>query len=407
MTINKPKLKKKIIESINHRTLRTLSVLIGFSEALVIYIASSYFKEISGRDEIGIFYVMTYILFLVTLLNLHKVIRLIGKTRILLLAFSGQILVILGLIFIPLAPIKLLLMVLFMLFDQILLISLDILLESVTKDEATGRTRGEHLTILNIGFILGPKASTMLLASFNFTTVFIVVLVFKVIALSIGYFRLGAINHCALARETVGKLVMKAWKNKDVRRIYYISYALESFYALMIMYSPIYLQSIGLSLAEIGTVFTVMLIPFLFFEYPIGWLADKELGEKEMIIFFLSWIALATAWVYTIDRPVVWLWALALLATRVGAAALEILRDSYFYKRIKDDDVDLIDFYRTARPVAYVIAAGLSVLVVDAYSVREVFLLAGIFLLTALLPAWALRDNLSEREVLILASKKR
>jgi hypothetical protein len=407
MTRNKPKLKTKIIESINHRTLRTLSVLIGFSEALVIYIASSYFKEISGRDEIGIFYVMTYILFLVTLLNLHKVIRLIGKTRILLLAFSGQILVILGLIFIPLAPLKLLLMVLFMLFDQILLISLDILLESVTKDEATGRTRGEHLTILNIGFILGPKVSTMLLASFNFTTVFVVVLVFKVIALSIGYFRLGAINHCALARETVGKLVMKAWKNKDVRRIYYISYALESFYALMIMYSPIYLKSIGLSLAEIGTIFTVMLIPFLFFEYPIGWLADKELGEKEMIIFFLSWIALATAWVYTIDRPVVWLWALALLATRVGAAALEILRDSYFYKKIKDDDVDLIDFYRTARPVAYVIAAGLSVMVVDAYSVREVFLLAGIFLLTALLPAWALRDNLSEREVLILASKKR
>lgn len=406
MIKNKSKVKGRLIESINLRTLRTLSVLIGFSEALVIYIASSYFKEISGRNEVGIFYVMTYILFLITLLNLHKVVRLIGKTKIMLLAFSGQILVILGLIFIPIAPVKLLLMVLFLLFDQILLISLDILIDSVTKDEATGRTRGVHLTILNIGFIFGPKISTLILASYNFTAVFIVVLVFKIIALGIGYFRLGQINHVAMARETVGKLILKAWKNKDVRRIYYISYALESFYALMIMYSPIYLSSIGLSLAQIGTIFTIMLVPFLFFEYPIGWLADKELGEKEMIIFFLSWIALATAWVYTIDRPIVWMWALVLFATRLGAAALEILRDSYFYKKIKDDDVDLIDFYRTARPVAYVVAAGLSVLVVEAYSIREIFLLASLFLLSALWPAWALRDNLSEREVLILARKK-
>lgn len=399
-------LKTKIVESINAKTLRTLSVLIGFSQALVIYIAASYFQEMSGRDEVGIFYVATYLLFLIILLNLHKVVRRIGKTRILISVFVGQVLVLLGLIFITLAPLKLLLMVLFLLFDQVLLVNLDILLESCTKDGATGRTRGSHLTIMNIGFIVGPKISTMLLASFNFTAVFAVVLLFKLITLSLAYFRLGQINHCAIARESVGKLIKKALYNKDVRRIYYISYALESFYALMIMYSPIYLHSIGLSLSEIGTIFTIMLIPFLFFEYPIGWLADKELGEKEMIIFFLSWIALTTAWVYTIDRPDVWLWALVLFCTRIGAAALEILRDSYFYKKIDGDDVDLIDFYRTARPVAYIVSAGFSVLVVEFYGIQEVFLLASIFLLSALWPAWALRDNLSERELLILARKK-
>jgi predicted MFS family arabinose efflux permease len=150
-----------------------------------------------------------------------------------------------------------------------------------------------------------------------------------------------------------------------------------------------------------------MLVPFLFFEYPIGWLADKELGEKEMIIFFLSFMALATAWVYTLDRPVVWLWALALFLTRIGASAMEILRDSYFYKKIDGNDVDLIDFYRTARPMAYILAAGLSVLVVDTYSVREIFLLASLVLLTGLWPAWMLKDNLSEREMLILAKKTR
>lgn len=398
------KIQEKIVESVNHRTLKILSVLIGFSQALVIYIASTYFQQMSGRTDVGIFYIATYLIFLVILLNLHKVVYKVGKTRILIASFIGQIFVILGLIFVDHGWSKVALMILFMLFDQLLLVSLDILLDSCTKDDATGRTRGYHLMIMNLGFILGPKISTMLLSNYSFIAIFIVVLAFKIIEFIIAKLWLGQINHCVLERETVGKLIRKAWYHKNIRRIYYISYALESFYALMIVYSPLYLHSIGLTLPQIGTIFTVMLIPFLFFEYPIGWLADKELGEKEMIIFFLAWMAIATAFVYSLDRPVVWLWALGLLATRVGAAAMEVLRDSYFYKRIGDNDVDLIDFYRTARPVAYIIASGLSVLVVHYYSVHEIFLLACLILLSALWPAWHLLDNLSEREVI---SKKK
>jgi hypothetical protein len=395
------KKQETIKEGIHHRVLKVLSVLIGFSEALVIYIASSYFKEVSGRSDVGIFYIVIYAIFLVILLNLHKLIRLVGKTRVLVWSFVGQIGVILALLFVDVTVVKVASMILFLLFDQMLLVSLDILLDSCTSTEATGRTRGSHLMILNIGFIVGPFVSTWLLASFNFVSVFSLVLVFKLIALSIAFFRLGQINHVNLSRETVGGLLLKAIKNVDVRRIYYISFALEVFYGLMIMYSPIYLESIGMSLRQIGLVFTIMLIPFLLVEYPVGWIADKELGEKEMIIFFLSLIALTTAWVYYLDKPIVWLWAIGLFATRIGAASLEVLRDSYFYKKIGDDDVDLIDFFRTARPVAYITAALLSVFVVEIYSVHEMFLLASLVLVSALFPAWRLRDNLSEREILM------
>ena len=40
-------------------------------------------------------------------------------------------------------------------------------------------------------------------------------------------------------------------------------------------------------------------------------------------------------------------WSVVMFFSRIGASLLEIMRDSYFYKRIDGDDIDLIDFFRT------------------------------------------------------------
>lgn len=385
------------------QALKYLTILIGFTEALIIYMASSFFKEMSGYDSVGIFYVLIYLLFLVALFNLHKVIRRFGKSNVLKLVFIGQIAVTLFLLIVSNNWLRVVGLSLFLLCDQLLLVNLDIMIESFSSDESTGRIRGSFLTILNIGFITGPKISTWILSAFGYNVIFLIVLLLKLVALSLVQVRLSNVNHAFRAKASVKTLISKAWKHPDIRHIYYISFALECFYALMIMYSPIYLHSIGLSWAQIGSVFTIMLIPFLFFEYPIGWLADKELGEKEMIIFFLSGLTVALAWIYQFDQPSVWLWAFALFMTRVAAAGLEILRDSYFYKKIDGSDVDLIDCYRTARPVAYITAAALSAIAIHYSSLHEIFLLAGVMVLSGLYPAWRLKDNLSEREVLLLA----
>jgi MFS family permease len=393
---------KKVIEQVkSHTALHGLSILIGFTESIVIYMVSSYFKEFSGRDAVGIFYVGAYLMFLITLFNYHKLVKSFGKSKMFKTVLILQLFITIVLITAPFAWLKLLAMMLYLLCENLLLVNLDIVIEAFSSSKNSGRMRGSHLTILNLGFILGPMLSTWLLATGGFTLIFIVALVLKVVLLGILWFGIGKIANKFRERETVGQLIKKAMANQDIRRIYYISFVLETFYALMIIYSPIYLRSLGISWESIGLIFTVMLVPFLFFEYPIGWLADKELGEKEMIIFFVSWMALATAFVYKLDKPDVWLWAIALLATRVGAASIQILRDSYFYKKIDKDDVDLIDFYRTAMPVAYIVSAGLSALVVGYFGVREIFLLAALLLTSALIPAWRLRDNLSEREILL------
>ncbi len=106
---------------------------------------------------------------------------------------------------------------------------------------------------------------------------------------------------------------------------------------------------------EVGLVFTVMLIPFILLQYPVGVLADKKYGEKEMMILGLIIMIGATAWMWATQRTDVWMWMALLTVSRVGAAILETMEDSYFYKQITAHDMALINCFRTTRPFAYIV----------------------------------------------------
>ena len=54
-------------------------------------------------------------------------------------------------------------------------------------------------------------------------------------------------------------------------------------YAWMVIYTPLHMLDLGFTWEEIGQIFTIMLIPFVLVEYPAGWLADKYIGETEMM----------------------------------------------------------------------------------------------------------------------------
>jgi len=380
------------------KLINCLAGLVGFSQALLVYIASSYFKEASGREDVSIFYLVSYLVVFLVLLNFHKLVKIFGKSIILYIAIMGEITTIAVLLFSDNAWLSLSALIANLIFESIVNVCLDIMLETFSQDNNSGRIRGSFLTILNVGFIAGPLLSTSILSRYDFSGIFLTLLIMKSIYLAIAFWGLNNINHDYNGHTTIRGLFKKVWRRKNILRIYYVSFALEFFYALMIIYSPIYLRGIGISWEDIGFMFTIMLIPFLFFEYPLGWLADKKWGEKEMIIYFLCWISISTLMVYLIDTKEILIWTALLLSTRIGAASIQILRDSYFYKKINKEDIDLINFFRTAAPAGYVVGSIFSVIIINYFSVKEVFLLIAIMTCSALWPAFSLRDNLSEAD---------
>lgn len=377
-----------------------VSFLMGFSQAVLIYVISSYFKLATGTENVGIFYAVSYIIFLAILLNLHKIMRILGKANVFYFALLAKIITIIFLIFSDPSAIGISLLMLYIILGHIEWVALDVIIESFSVDRMSGRIRGLHLTILNAGFLFGPFVSTYILGNIGFQGIFVFSLVFNAFVFIFALLSFRNVNHRFEQKLKVIDVFKKIMGRKNVLRIYYISFVLEFFYALMLIYTPIYLRDLGYSWENIGVMFTIMLIPFVIVQYPAGILADKKIGEKEMLIFSLFAMALATGAIYFIGAGSVVIWAAILFATRIGAALIEILRDSYFFKRIDGRDVDLVDFFRTALPTAYILATILSSFVLFLFPTKYIFILTALVAASALYPAFKLRDSQCEAEIL-------
>ena len=347
----------------------------------------------------GIFYLLSYVIVLIILLNLHKLVKEFGKVFVFYLAFILKLTAITALILLPFSVWGIVSLILYIIAGVLVWVSLDAILESSSEDRSSGKIRGINLTIMNAGFILGPLISSKILEEIGFTGIFFVSLIIHSIVFSVGLISLKRTNYKFRSKLGVKDLIKKVIQRKNVMRIYYISFTLDFFYALMLIFTPLYLLDLGYSWHQLGVAFTIMLIPFVLIQYPMGILADKKTGEKEFLILAIFIMGISTLIFYRVSSPDIVVWTLILLATRIGAALIEILRDSYFYKRIDGHDVDIIDFFRTSRPVAYIAAAILSSLTLFFFPMKAIFLLVSIVVFSALYPAFQLADKASEEEM--------
>src|SRR3989338_910015 len=97
-----------------------------------------------------------------------------------------------------------------------------------------------------------------------------------------------------------------------------------------------------------------MLMPFTVLPFLEGTYSDK-VGERKMLMsgFFIAGVA--TLFLFFIQSMEIWVWALALFMTRVGAATIETMSDAYFFKHIKPENEEWVGVYRSAPGAAYII----------------------------------------------------
>lgn len=393
---------KKHIESADEGKLKLInfvSFLLGFSQALLTYVASDYFRQAIGAENVSVFYFIAYSISLIMMLNLHKLINRFGKATVFFFFFFLQICFIALLIFAQPSAAGIALLILYLIAANLTFVALDIILESYSEDRVSGRIRGLHLTVYNTGFILGPFLSTKLLSKFGFDGLFVVAMVIYMCIFIVGLLGLRSGNSKFHQKLTVSDLVKKIFVNRAIMRIYSIAFILDFFYAIMIVYTTLYLLDRGLTWDQLGIIFTIMLIPFVILQYPIGVLADKKYGEKEMMIAGILIMGISAGSIFFIETNSVMVWGAVLFATRVGAAMVEILRDSYFYKTIDGRDMDVISFFRTATSVGYILATALSAFLLVVLPVKFVFLLIAAIVLMGLYPAFKLVDNKCEAEL--------
>jgi MFS family permease len=151
---------------------------------------------------------------------------------------------------------------------------------------------------------------------------------------------------------------------------------------------------VGLAWSEIGIVFTIMLVPFVLIQYPAGLLADKKYGEKEMLFIGVVIMIIALVFMLFVHTDSFVFWAVVLFASRVGAALFEAMQDSYFYKQINENDISIINFFRSTRAVAYIIsAATVGVMLGVTTDLRGVFVILICVMIIGLYPIIVLKDT--------------
>ena len=148
----------------------------------------------------------------------------------------------------------------------------------------------------------------------------------------------------------------------------------------------------GLGWDKIGIIFSVMLVPFVILDFPLGKLSDK-IGEKKMLIMGFSVVVLSVLAIPFVKESVIWIWALMLFLTRVGAATIEIMNESYFFKEINEENADEISFFRNAPSISYIIAPLIAFPILFLIpSFEYLFFILAMILLIGLLISLRLKD---------------
>jgi MFS family permease len=136
-----------------------------------------------------------------------------------------------------------------------------------------------------------------------------------------------------------------------------------------------------------------MLLPYVFVEWPAGIIADRWLGEKELLIAGFVVTAVPTFLLFFFHSPNIILWGGVLFVTRIGTALIESMTETYFFKHVDGRDTHLISFFRMLRPLAYVIGPLVATLVLAFLPLPYLWLVLGTIMLLGIFHASRLVDT--------------
>ena len=372
-----------------------LGLLFTFSASLPGYINSSFMGQFLDERAIGILYTIGSILAVISLTYAPRLLRKIGNywmiiglstiniISLIILAFNKNIYFLIPTFIIYLA------------LYSIIYLNSDILLENQSSDANTGNIRGLYLSISNLAWVFSPFVVGLLLTNGDYWKIYGLasLAIFPFIILLSIFFK--DFKDPVYIDTPFLKTFKKLHRQKNIYRIFAVRTLLQLFYSWMVIYTPIYLYKyIGLDWKIIGTIFSIMLLPFLLFQIPLGILADKRLGEKEILNGGLILIILATGTLSFVSPDVAWwTWAIILFLTRTGASTVEIMTESYFFKKVDERDADIISFFRMARPLAYIFGPALASLTIFLVDFRFIFLTLAIIMLFSFKYSLALKDT--------------
>lgn len=359
------------------------SFLFAIHLALISYVNSTTLEQFVKEDNVSVFFIAASIISIVVMSVASKILRAIGNVRFSAILFLLSIISLLVMSTSTEAKFVLPAFILYFSINVVIVYCFDLFIEHYSSTENTGKIRGSYLALNNLAWVSMPLISGIIISKYGIQSVYgiasiIIAIICTVVLLSQNKFKDKKYLH-----ENIFAIFHKIQKDHNVKDIVIIAFILQIFYSIMVIYSPLYLHNVqNFSWKEIGIMFGIMLTAFPLVQYPAGRLADK-FGEKNFLIAGLTISAFAImlfAWVPTFINLGLVGFAAILFFSRVGAATIEVMCDTYFFKGVTEKETGVISAYRIIAPLGYIFGPIISILILNFSSYTVLFTFLAILL---------------------------
>lgn len=364
-----------------------LSFLFSLHLAISAYVNSTFLSQVVGTKYVGLLYTASALITLLLLSNTRVILKQLGNKKLTIITLLINMLGLLGLIVSKDAIVISLSFILFIATNYIVLYCLDIFIEHFGDPKSVGKTHGIYLTFINIGWAISPTITAYLIANQGGYVAVYILAFLTVCLIVVGMlFGIGKFEDKTYEKKPFLEMYRFIKTNRHIRAITTINFLLQFFFSWMVVYTPIYLyEYIGLGWSKLGTIFTIMLLPFVLFGIPLGKLIDNyHVHKRKLLLIGTIIISLATMSISFISNNNIALWAFVLFMTRFGAAIIETVSEVYFFTHVREEDASILSVFRDMPPLSFIIAPLLGTLFLSFFPFKYLFLVLGILMLTSL-----------------------
>ena len=371
-----------------------LNFLYTLHFTLPVYATSTYLALLSNVKWVGVIYAVAYFITVIIITSLPKYLTRFGNYKVFISMLAIELVSLIGLAFahsiwwaLP-----------FFIASAIVVAvgndNLDIFVENFSADASSGLIRGFFNTSGNLAWAIAPLITGLVIDTTDYPAMFITAACILVPTIFISSKYMKDFKDPQYKKVNYETSNMDIRTNPDLLNVFIAEFLLQFFYSWMAIYIPFYLhQYIGFTWAEIGIIFAIMLLPFLFIEIPLGKLADTRWGEKEALSIGFIILALSTGALSFIDSHSMFIWAAILFTTRIGAAMVESMCETYFFKKIDSSKAHLIGAWHTTRPIALVISPLLATSFLLFFDIKYIFIFLGFLMFYGVRQSLALNDT--------------
>ncbi len=336
------------------------TLLLAFHTFVVAYINSSFLGKFISEAEVGGIYTMGSALSVLIFLFISRVLHKVGNFKLTLGLLLLNLVAVTGMAFTESLRVAIPLFLIHVISVPLIVFNIDVFMEEIigNNETSTGARRGLLLTLSSLIGAVSPLISSLLInqETGSFTNAYALSALTLIPIIAILFFSFRDFSDPKYDEIDVFSALRTFWKQKNIRNVFLVHFSLQIFFMIMVVYTPLYLiKNIGLSWAEFGIVMFFAQLAYVILEYPTGLIADRYIGEKEMMGFGFLIIIISTSWMSFVTGTSILVWSIIMFTTRVGASLVEVTTESYFFKQTKSTDAQIISFFRIARPLAYVI----------------------------------------------------